>query len=840
VIGRTVSHYRILERLGEGGMGTVYLAEDLRLERRVALKFLPAEVAADPERLARFRREAKAVARVNHPGIVTLHAVEEHDGEPFIVLEHVEGETLDRLMERHGLSLDRFFEIACSVADALRAAHEQGIVHRDLKPSNVMVTKSGQVKVLDFGLARVDGEDTPVAPDAATELVTGSRVVLGTVPYMSPEQARGLRADARSDVFSLGIVLYEMATGARPFGGRSSVEILSAILRDSPPPLRARWDGLPDRLARIVHRCLEKDPAERYASSLELSLELRRLRDELAAGARESAPARAASVHERVDPRAPTEIGDPPGGFASPTANGEREGGAERAAVRLRRWPLAAAVLAALLVAGALFLRQRPAPAVVATARESPTPPATTLAVLPFSNLRPDPETDFLGYALADQVIGALTYVRNLGVRPASSVRKYQHGNYELSQVRGELGVTHAVAGNYLQQGDVMRLTVELVELASGDTVWREPFEVAYVDVFELQDEVANRLLARLEVSFTAAERERMRSDVSRDPQAYQLYLRALAVSEDADGNRAASEMLHRSLALDPDFAPAWLALGRRTQLRAYWDLGGLDAHAEAKRQLLTALEKNPQLLDAMAALTLLYTDAGETDLALRTALAMREINANSAEGWFAYGYVMRYAGLIDESVRAMDRALALDPTNRMFRSTGWTYVLAGRYDDAIRAFRLGSSGVATAWEGEIALRRGQLEEARSRLARAAEEDPDGIVGLWAGSILAAVDGDRERGLRAARTWEAANLPDGEGWYFLAGLFCLHGEIDHCVELLEAAVDRGFFAHRAMLDSRFFEPAADHPRFREVLEKARRKHEAFRSRHFPEDDGASR
>jgi serine/threonine-protein kinase len=826
VIGRTVSHYRILERLGEGGMGTVYLAEDLRLERRVALKFLPVDFAADPERLARFRREAKAVARVNHPGIVTLHAVEEHDGEPFIVLEHVEGETLDQLIEPRGLPLSRFFEIACAVADAVRAAHAHGIVHRDLKPSNVMVTTEGQVKVLDFGLARLDGEEAPVVADAATELLTGSRVVLGTVPYMSPEQARGLRADARSDVFSLGIVLYEMATGERPFGGASSVETLTSILRDAPPPLRARRGELPNRLAGIVHRCLEKEPAARFASALELSNELHRLRDELVAAAR-STPSDAA-----VDPRAPTEIGDAPGRIASRETSGPSGRARWLTAVGARQWWIAAGALVVLLVAGALLWRQRSVPAVVDAAGESSVVPATTLAVLPFSNLRPDPQTDFLGYALADQVIGALTYVRNLGVRPASSVRKYQHGNYELAQVRSELGATHAVAGNYLQEGGTMRLTVELVDLASGETVWREPIEVAYRDVFELQDEVAKRLLARLEISFTAAERERMQADVSRDPEAYQLYLRALAYSEDADGHRAASELLRRSLALDPDFAPAWLALGRRTQLRAYWDLGGPDVHEEAKRQLLTALEKNPQLLDAMAALTLIHTDAGETDLAMRNALAMREVNANSAEAWFAYGYVMRFAGLIEESVQAMDRALALDPTNRMFRSAGWTYVLAGRYDDAIRAFRLGSPGVATAWEGEIALRRGQLDVARAKLSQAAAEEPDGIVGLWAAAILAAVDGDRERGLRAARTWEAANLPDGEGWYFLAGLYCIHGELDRCVELLDAAVDRGFFAYPVMVDNRFLNPARGHPRYDEVLEKARRKHEAFRARYL--------
>jgi non-specific serine/threonine protein kinase len=289
VIGQTLSHYRILNKLGEGGMGAVYLAEDTELERQVALKILPAEVASDSGRLDRFRREAKSVARINHPSVVTLHSVEEHDGVHFIVMEQVKGSTLNRLVDPGGMPLEQFFKIAGSVAEALRAAHDQGVVHRDLKPTNIMVTDDGLVKVLDFGLAKLQGDAAVASEDSVTELMTQEGMILGTVPYMSPEQVEGKPLDHRTDIFSLGIVLYEMASGNRPFQGASSVETISSILKDAPRPLCERRGDLPSHLARIVHRCLEKEPTNRYQSCRELSVELQRLRQEVASGPAPSA-----------------------------------------------------------------------------------------------------------------------------------------------------------------------------------------------------------------------------------------------------------------------------------------------------------------------------------------------------------------------------------------------------------------------------------------------------------------------------------------------------------------------------------------------------------------------
>jgi serine/threonine protein kinase/Flp pilus assembly protein TadD len=283
MIGKTLSHFKILDKLGEGGMGAVYLAEDLELNRQVALKVLPTEMAADPERLSRFKREAKAVAALNHPNIVTIYSVEDSDEGRFISMELVKGKSLEEMIGPRGLPVAKFFDIAAPLADALSAAHQSGITHRDLKPANIMVTDEGRVKVLDFGLAKLQAVDPAAAdPDMPTQALTQEGMVMGTVPYMSPEQVQSRPADHRTDIFSLGIILYEMATGERPFQGETSADLISSILRDSPRPVTKIKVDLPNHLGRIVGRCLEKDPDRRYQTALDLRGELDHLREEVA------------------------------------------------------------------------------------------------------------------------------------------------------------------------------------------------------------------------------------------------------------------------------------------------------------------------------------------------------------------------------------------------------------------------------------------------------------------------------------------------------------------------------------------------------------------------------
>ena len=775
--GQTIAQYHLQEKLG-GGMSVVYKAHDTRLNRTVALKFLLPHLSADDQAKERFLVEAQAAATLEHANICTVHDIERtDDGRLFIVMPFYDGQSLKYRIADGTLSIEKSLDIARHIAKGLSAAHDAGIVHRDIKPANIMVTDRGEVKILDFGVAKLQGID-----------ITKTGMTLGTVLYMSPEQTRVEKVDGRSDLWSLGVVLFEMLTGRRPFSGDYELAVADSILNHDPGPVSHFNSAVPDHFVAVVRRLLQKDPNERFQMASEVVDALRVQDDD--------------SVVR--------------------SHHGDRTG--------RRRWVAAVAVVAAVALIGllvvasyTLFGREKATGAPNEVAK---------LAVLPFSNLRSDPETDFLGYALADQVIGSLTYVQNLTVRSSSSVRKYQHGDYDLDEVGDDLAVNFVLAGNYLQEDDRIRLTVELIDLEREQAVWREEIDVLYEDTFEMQDLVSERLLARLEISFSEDERDRMKADVSQNPLAYEYYLRSLVYPEDAEGNRLAVNMLRQATKLDSTFAPAWGALGRRSQLMGYWDLGGEEVSNQARDIYLKAIEINPELLSTLAHLTTLYTEFGETDLAMETARRMLEINPNSAEGRFAYGYVLRYAGMNEESMTTMATALEIDPINPTFKSAGYSFVIGGRYDEAIEALNLGSIGIALNWQGEIAFRRGQIEEARAKWSQAIASDPEGIAGLSSTGLLSALDGDYRRGIEAAQKWEEANLSDGEGWYYLAGMYCINGEIDKCISVLDTAVERGYFAYPHMLKCRFLDPARGNPGLDVVLEKARLKHEAFKEKFF--------
>ena len=432
MIGRSLGHYRITAAIGAGGMGEVYRATDSKLGRDVAIKMLPAAVAQDPERLARFEREARSLASLNHPNIVTIFSVEEAEGSRFLAMELVEGESLDILLARGGLPLSRFFEIAVPLADALSAAHERGIVHRDLKPANVMVTREGRVKVLDFGLAKLEAAGSnPNLTSTPTESragLTSEGQVFGTVAYMSPEQARGGKVDARSDVFSLGVVLYQMVTGERPFQGESAVDMISAILRDTPPSVTDQRGDLPPHLARIVRRCLEKEPRDRYQTSRDVHNELRDLRVETLSGP--VSPQRSEPV-AAVKPSPPK------------SAPGKR-----------RVW---AAVVAALLVGLAVYAARR------WMSRTGSGPHAIqSIAVLPLDNYSGDPGQDYFAEGMTDELTSQLANISQLRVISRGSVMQFKGKDRPPTpEIARKLGVDAVVEGSVIRSGDRVRITAQ-------------------------------------------------------------------------------------------------------------------------------------------------------------------------------------------------------------------------------------------------------------------------------------------------------------------------------------------------------------------------------------------
>ena len=808
MIGRSLGHYRITAAIGAGGMGEVYRAKDPKLGRDVAIKVLPEALATDSERLARFEREARTLASLNHPNIVTIFAVEEAGGSRFLAMELVEGETLDALIPPGGLPLPRFFDIAVPLADALSAAHERGIVHRDLKPGNVMVTPEGRVKVLDFGLAKLEAADSnPDLTSTPTESranLTSEGQVFGTVAYMSPEQTRGGKVDARSDVFSLGVVLYQMLTGERPFRGASAVDMISSILRDSPPSVTDRRGDLPPHLARILRRCLEKDPRDRYQTSRDVFNELRDLRAETSSGS-VSSPRSEAFVEKKTPSRDP-------------------------AAWRRRTW---AAAVAILLLGAASYVATRSGmfhPGSRAPHAGSEPRAIQSIAVLPLDNYSGDPGQDYFAEGMTDELTSDLANISQLRVISRGSVMQFKGAHRPPTpEIARTLNVDAIVEGSVLRAGDKVRITAQLIDARSDRHLWAKSFERSSRDVLALQDELASAIAREIHVRLTPAEESRLAHAPSVNPEAHDAYLKGRYFF-----NRPSDENLTRAIAqfeeaikLDPNFAPAFSGLSD-AYLWAGYNEGVLTA-SEAGPKAKAAAEKAIRLDDASAeAHTSLavYKAWYEHDWAGSESEFRRgfALNPNYAFAHDQFGLGLAFEGRLDESVAEGKRAAELDPLSPQIPIDGlMAFAWQGKYQAAKELARRAANLDPTFFfppfmDGWIDIQAGKVNDAIPHFQKAKALESPPFVAAWLGYAYG-VTGDRKRAMAAIEELKTLSLRGYVPPFNLAIVYLGLGDRARALEYLERAYEADSQWMIYLRGDRIFDPLRSEPRFVALLKK---------------------
>ena len=774
MIGAKLGNYRILEKIGAGGQGTVYKATDTKLGRAVVIKVLPPELTVKEANLKRFEREARLASSLDHPNICTIFDLNEIEGVNFIAMQFVDGKNVRELVNGRPLDLRSALSITIQVADALAAAHGRGIVHRDIKAGNVMVTPHGQVKILDFGLAKLLDGDAPGGIHHTDLTEVG--IPYGTATYAAPEQARGERVDARADIFSTGVLLYEMLTGTWPFQGKTSIDVRHAVLHEEPLALaQARPGAVPPQLQSILNRALAKDPKDRYQKVEQFRDDLRTVLHQVESGA---------TFDQPITPVTPRHLS-----------------GTGRVG-RALRWLRSVTGDRTSQPRGSTSDRpvhDTPVTSVGDRERKS-------VAILPFKNVSRDSESSFYEFSLADAVITELARVRSLIVRPSSEIVKYQGLQTDPRQAGREMSVEAVLSAGFLRAGNRIRVTAQLIDVNSGDLLWSDRIDADATDIINVQDTITQEICEGLRLELTSAEKDRLEQGKTANAEAYEEYLRGrdclgrfiyhTVARKDVD---EAIEHFQRASYLDPSFALAHSGLGSAYANRVIKGFGDSGDHALAQEAFDKALDLDPHLLEARMHMVFIYLSRGEKQKAREAAEELVREAPNDVGVHFVRGVVARLDGNYDKSWRSFDRMLRLNPAERVVVSYNRARLLnyQGRHEEALAELDAGAAlepdhPLIRTFRARALYYHGEAVQAAEIVEQVLEQHPqlDGIRPIYATFLSTLGFNDEARAQLTDEVRETANT-DHDVAYWLASAYALEGERDEALKWLRRAVELG-------------------------------------------------
>src|SRR5215216_6458724 len=806
MIGSTLGNYKILEKLGEGGQGTVYKAVDSKLGRTLVIKVLPAELTAREANLKRFEREARLASALDHPNICTIFDLNEINGIHFIAMQYIEGRNVRQLVNGRPLSLESALSITLQTADALAAAHARGIIHRDIKAGNVMVTPGGQVKVLDFGLAKLLDEDAARTSGIHHTEITEVGVPYGTATYAAHEQARGDRVDARADIFSTGVLLYEMLTGTWPFQGETAIEVRHAVLNEEPKPLAQMRPGrVPVRLQAVIDKALAKDPRNRYQRISHFADDLRSIIRELGT---ESLP----GMDESTLPVAPKHL--------------KQEGPVTRAL----RW------LTGSKSADGSASGPR------STSRDSQPSPLTSLgdrdrksvAILPFKNVGNDREIDFYQFSLADAVITELARVRSLVVRPSSVIVKYQNKTVDAAEAGRDLSVDAILTATFLRAGDRLRVTAQLLDVRRSEILWSEKIDADASDIIGVQDTIVQRIVEGLRLELRPDEKDELARKTTADAAASEEYLRgrdclATFIYHTIEREHLDSSIEHfrRAIEIDPNFALAYSALGSCYVNRVLKGLGQAGDHDKAKNAFRKALKLDPRLLEARMHMVFIYLTGGQKQKARQAVDALRNEYPNDPGVQFVRGVVARLDSDYEKALRSFDRMVRLNPGEKVLASYNRAriFMYQQEYDQALRELDQGAAlepehPMIKVFTARVLYYKGEIEEAISILHQVLQRHPqiDGVRPILAICLSSQGQHTKANEQLTPKVRQVAEA-DYDISYWLASAYLLQGRQVEALRWLETAISLGNENYKWFESDPNWTDMHEDPRFVELMNR---------------------